>query len=375
MAPRICGICSVSHACAALRATEAALGIRISGQTLLLRRLAFHGEVISSHILHIYYLAGPDFLGFNSIFPLAQVNKDAVLRAMRLKQLGYDVWAAVVGRHTHPVGMKVGGFWFVHSQDELMKIRHRLCDAVVDMRETARLFATLDFPQFERETEYVALTHPETYVFYDGELVSSTGGRISAKQYRDVIKEYVVSTSTAKHAKWNGPHYMVGALARLNTNFKQLSPLAKELAYDRGLDPPCHNPFMNTAAQIVECGHCIEESIEIIDEICDSGIKAEDELARVETRRGAGVGAVEAPRGTLFHEYHYDDRGICQWANHLIPTAQNLATLGADMHEMVSLTGDFDEDFITERLEMLVRAYDPCISCSTHRIKLDCVAE
>lgn len=371
VAPRICGICSVSHKCAALKATEAALGVDLSDQTVLLRRFAFHGEVIGSHILHIYFLAGPDFLGLNSIFELAGTDREAVLRGMRLKRLGYDICATVVGRHTHPVAMKVGGFSFVHSVDELIKLRKRLVGAMDDLKETARLFATFEIPRFERETEYVALTHPDTYAFYDGEVVSSQGGRIPADRYRDAIEEYVLPTSTAKHARWKGSHYMVGALARLNTNFQQLSPLAKEIANDLGLEPPCHNPFMNTAAQIVECAHCVEDSVAIVDRVCAAGIKAEDELAPVQPRTGAGVGAVEAPRGTLFHEYHYDDAGICQWANQVIPTAQNLANLDADMRAIVPGIADSEVDFIRSRLETLVRAYDPCISCSTHVVKVE----
>jgi coenzyme F420-reducing hydrogenase alpha subunit len=366
VAPRICGICSVSHKCAALKATEAALGVEVSEQTVLLRRLAFHGEVISSHILHIYFLAAPDFLGLNSVFELARTNREAVLRGMRLKQLGYDICGIVAGRHTHPVAMEVGGFSFVHSMDELLKLRKQLVAAMEDIRETARLYASFTIPRLERDTEYVALSHPDTYAFYDGEVVSSRGGRIPASQYRDAIEEYVVPTSTAKHARWKSPHYMVGALARLNTNFEQLSPMAREVADELGLRAPCANPFMNTAAQIAECAHCVEDAVAIIDRLATAGINASDESAGVQPKLGAGVGAVEAPRGILFHEYHYDEAGMCTWANQVIPTAQNLANLDADMRMAAAQVADRDEDFIQARLETLVRAYDPCISCSVH---------
>ena len=371
VAPRICGICSVSHKCAALKATESALGVEPSDQTVLLRRLAFHGEVIGSHILHIYFLAAPDFVGVNSIFDMAGTDREAVLRGMRLKRLGYEICETVAGRHTHPVAMKVGGFSFVHSVEDLGKLRKQLIGAMDDIRETAKLFATFEIPRFERDTEYVALTDPDTYALYDGDVTSSRGGRIPASQYRDAIEEYVLPTSTAKHARWKGPHYMVGALARLNTNFQQLSPLAKEIARDLKLEPPCRNPFLNTAAQIVECAHCVEDSVAIVDRLCDAGIKAEDELAPVKAGPGSGVGAVEAPRGTLFHEYHYDESGICQWANQVIPTGQNLANLDADMRAIVPSIADSEEDFIRRRLETLVRAYDPCISCSAHVVRVE----
>ncbi len=370
VAPRICGICSIAHKCAALQATETALGVTVSEQTELLRRLAFHGEVISSHILHIYFLAAPDFLNVNSVFDLAKTDRETVVRAMRLKSLGYDISTVVAGRHTHPVGMKVGGFSFVHSDDAFLKLRGVLADAEEDLRATVDLFAGIDFPHFERETEYVALSDPNVYAFYKGDVVSSSGARIKPDAYRDTIEEYVLPTSTAKHARWNEPEYMVGALARFNINYEQLSPAAKEAADRLRLTPPCHNPFMITAAQLVETVHCVEESVQIIDELRTRGVKADEEEAPVSVQAGAGVGAVEAPRGTLFHEYHYDDSGTCTYANHVIPTAQNLANLDADMRAFTPSIADRDVAEITHQLEMLVRAYDPCISCSTHVIRL-----
>jgi sulfhydrogenase subunit alpha len=368
IAPRVCGICSVSHKCAALKATETALGVGITEQTLLLRRLAFHGEVISSHILHIYFLAGPDFLGAGSVFPLVESSPDVVRRAMRLKKLGYELCDTVLGRHTHPVAMTVGGFSFVHSEKNLELMRGRLVAGLEDVKATVKLFKTINLPGFERQTEYVSLRHPEHYAFYDGDLFSSNGESVPVSRYRDYIHEQLVPYSSAKHAGWHGLRYMVGALARVNNNHEQLSPLGLEAAHDLGITPPCYNPFANTFAQIVECAHCIEDSIHIIDMLLERGISAEAEQASVSPRSGRGVGAVEAPRGTLFHEYEYGPDGKCVAANLVIPTAQNLANLEADMHAYVPLIVEQTEESITHQLEMLARAYDPCISCSTHVI-------
>lgn len=366
MASRICGICAVSHKCAALKATEVALNVKISEQTRLLRRLSFHGEVISSHVLHIYFLAGPDFMGIPSVFPLVKTNPDAVRRAMRMKQLGYDLSAVVAGRHTHPVAMKVGGFSFVHAEQKLAEIRERVAVALEDLKATVEMFKGINIPQFERETEYVSLRHPEHYAFYDGDIYSSEGETVSPSRYREVITEYVVPHSTAKHARWNRPEYMVGALARVNNNFDQLSPVAKTAARDLGLTVPCFNPFMITIGQIVEYAHCLEESMEILDTLLHRGITADDEMAPVHVQTGRGVGAVEAPRGILFHEYEYNAGGNCVTANHVIPTAQNLANLEADMRAFVPEIIESSEESITHQLQLLTRAYDPCISCSTH---------
>ena len=154
IASRICGICAVSHKCAALKATEGAMDVRISEQTRMLRRLAFHGEVLSSHVLHVYFLAGPDFMEVPSVFPLLKTDRSLVDRAVRLKELGYALCDAVAGRHTHPVGMTVGGFTFVHGTDAFEPLKGRLETAIEDLKETVRLFKSFPIPGFERETEY-----------------------------------------------------------------------------------------------------------------------------------------------------------------------------------------------------------------------------
>ncbi len=370
LASRICGICAVSHRGAALKATEAAFDTEISDQSILLRRLAFHGEVLSSHILHVYFLAAPDYLGVPSLLHWAKKDRDTVLRAMRLKQTAYDLCKWVIGRHTHPVAMKVGGFPFVHNTQQLGPIRERLVASMADIRDTVSLFNSFSIPVFERETEYLSLSHPDQYAIYDGDIVSSDGNKIPPHRYKDLIQEYMVPYSTAKYARCNRSEYMVGALARVNNNFEQLSPFAREAADLAGLKVPCFNPFMNTTAQIVECAHCLEDSIQIIDRLLETGIRIEDEQTKITPCAGAGVGAVEAPRGILFHEYEYDEKGICVSANLMIPTGQNLGNLEADMRAFTPGILHRKEASISHALEMLVRAYDPCISCSTHVVRL-----
>ncbi len=369
IAARVCGICSISHTCAALKATEAAFGVELSEQALLLRRLAYNGEIMGSHVLHVYFLAAPDFFEVPSVFPLANIDKDVVLRAMRMKKLSYDLCVVVAGRHTHPVAMTVGGFSFVQDKDELARIRSRLAEAIEDTKETVRLFKEFTVPEFERETEYVSLKDSNVYALYDCQVYSSEGETIGAEQYHSFIEECVVRHSTAKHARWHRPEYMVGALARVNNNFSQLHPLATESATELGLTVPCFNPFMNTVAQIVEIAHCVEDSIELIDTILDRGIQPE--AVDVEPRAGRGVGVIEAPRGTLFHEYEFDLQGKCVQANLVIPTAQNLANLDADMRDFVPHIAGGTREEITQQLEMLVRAYDPCISCATHMLTVE----
>jgi coenzyme F420-reducing hydrogenase alpha subunit len=364
---RICGICAVSHKSAALKALETALDVQVSDQVEKLRRIAFNGEIIGSHILHVYFLALPDFLGAPSSLHLLPDHKDVVQRAFRLKTLGYGLSASIGGRHTHPVAMSVGGFTLVHQKEALAAQKARLEQGLEDIKETVKLFKTVDVPEVKRqtETEYVSLKHPDRYALYDGDIYSSTGESTPPEGYRGFMEEYVVPYSTAKYARRKGS-YMVGALARVNNNYEQLSPVAKQAAADLDLEPPNHNPFMNTIAQIVECAHCIEDSLAAVDDLLSTPLDPDLQQAEVKNRAGQGVGAVEAPRGILFHEYDLDRDGKCKSANHVIPTAQNLATLQSDLHALGNQLIGEDKATIQQRMEMLVRAYDPCISCSTH---------
>ncbi|MGC9320305.1 MAG: nickel-dependent hydrogenase large subunit, partial [Armatimonadota bacterium] len=262
--------------------------------------------------------------------------------------------------------MTVGGFSFLHDPTQFQPMRRRLVDIREDLEASVELFATVEPPDLERPTEYVSLKHPDRYAFYAGDLFSSEGHRLPTRRYRDAIEERVVETSTAKHARWNRPEYMVGALARFNNNYDQLHGAAKAAADRLGMHPPVHNPFLITVAQLVECVHCVEDAIHLIDEITTRGVDPQQQQAEVEVGEGHGVGAVEAPRGILFHEYRYDAEGKCLSANHVIPTAQNLGSLEADMRQFVPQIVGQSTDRIQHLLEMLVRAYDPCISCSAH---------
>jgi sulfhydrogenase subunit alpha len=365
---RICGICAVTHAIASLRASENALGVEPSEQTVLLRKLNLHGEMLDSHILHIYMLVAPDFFGVGSVIPLAKTAPGVVLRALRMKKLAGDICAVVCGRHTHPVSMTVGGFTHFPTHDDLIALDERLDAMRADLDATVELFQGLDIPDYERDTEYLALSKDDEYCFMDGVIRSTDGGAWEVDQYLQVTNEFQVTHSTAKHARNQRQSYMVGALARFNINHRQLHPRAKAAASALNLIPKCVNPYMNTVAQVVEIVHCVEDAIEIIERLLDKKIDWE-ESAQPAKLSGLGVGACEAPRGSLYHAYDIKD-GFITGANCVIPTAQNLANIEADMRNLVPKILDRKQGEITQALEMLVRAYDPCISCSAHMLKV-----
>ena len=369
---RICGICSVGHATASLRATENALGGEISEQTELLRKLLFQGEMIDSHVLHVYMLVAPDFFGVGRVLPLAATHPEVVQRALRIKKLSGDLCAMVAGRHTHPIAMTVGGFTHLSTIKELLAMRERLVAAREDMDETIALGKTLPWPQFERETEYVSLQKDDEYAFIDGRIATTDGFTYELPNYRQVTNEYLVPHSTAKWTRHNRETYMVGALARFNNNYDQLHPRAKAAAEALGMKPIVTNSFLNTAAQAIEMVHCVEDSIRIIDELVDRGIEAEPPY-EFQGEGGEGVGSCDVPRGILFHNYVIDEDGLIQGANCIIPTNQNHANIEADMRALLPQILDQPQDKIRHMMEMLVRAYDPCISCSTHLLSVEFV--
>ncbi len=368
---RICGVCSNSHTLVSLAATEQALALPVSDQTRNLRRLLAYGEILQSHILQLYFMAIPDYLGVPSIFPLARSRRDLVTRALRLKKLSNDICHAVGGRPVHPVTPCVGGFSSLPRASSLQDLRRRLVAALPDLEATIDLFADIPVPGFERETEYLSLSAAGGYPILGDTLVSSDGLCAPVAEYADHIEEYLVPHATAKFARASRDSYLVGPLARTRNAFGALSPMARKVARAMGLTAEVTNPYFSLIARLVEVVHCVEEAMHLIDEILLAGLRAEKPA--VPGSGGRGVAAVEAPRGTLFHAYTYDGQGCIEDADCIIPTAQNLANIEADLRALVPTLMNLPREELTRRLEMLVRAYDPCISCSTHLLKVDFV--
>lgn len=370
---RICGICACGHTLASIQAAEDALGIAPTEQTIKLRKLLLHYEMLDSHILHIYLLVAPDLLGVKSFVPLIGSHNEVVRRALRMKKTFNDLCDILVGRHVHPISATVGGFTKFPKQKDLDAMLDMLKGMRPDMDATVELVTSLKFPEFERDTEYVALVSDSSeYPFLMGAIGSTDGVRMDKRDYKKITNEFVVPHSSAKHAKLCRESYAVGALARFNLNSEKLHPKTREVVTALGLKPKCINPYLNTVAQLVECVHCLEDAISILE-----GLKGNlnyneeivvglNEHGRIPVRAGNGVGAVEVPRGILFHNYGIDEKGIIRDANCIIPTSQNTGNIEYDMMKLVPEILDRTEEEITLAIEMLVRSYDPCISCSTH---------
>jgi coenzyme F420-reducing hydrogenase alpha subunit len=363
---RICGICSISHTLASIRAVENAFGIIPGQQTEKLRLLLKHMETLQSHVLHLYFLAAPDFLGEGSVLPLAESHPQEVQRALRLKLLANDACDIIGGRRLHPTRTVVGGFTMLPTAKELRLLRQRLVAALPDIYGAAELFRNFTVPDFTRETEFVSLSGEGSYPFIGGRLVSSDGVCKAESEYRAMTNEYCITGSTSKWARLSRDSFAVGPLARVNNNYAALQPAAQAAAAELGINPLCHNPFKAHGARLVECIHVAQDSLRIVDEL----LASDSEVPRlpVSPRMGRGVGAVEAPRGILYHCYEFDCAGRIVKADCVIPTGQNHGNIQLDIE---ALANHFAEDGTGDReiellASMLVRAYDPCVSCSVH---------
>jgi coenzyme F420-reducing hydrogenase alpha subunit len=371
---RICGICSVTHSFAALKAIEDAMDIEVSHQTNLLRLLTHYGEQLESHALHVGYLVAPDLLNQKSVVPLARTHADLVKTVIEIHRVGNLMMETLAGRKTHPIRLLPGGFSMLPGEADLRTLMGALEDTLPRLKTLASSVADVadGLPSFERDTEYVALVNPPAYPFYEGQIGSTDIDTLTpVSDFETVVNEYVHPQSTAKWCKWHRESYSVGALARYNLNGDYLQPLASDAARTLGLVEGVCNPFMNNVAQVVECFQVVERSLQLLDVLLSTGIT--EERPSVTPKAGVGVGGVEAPRGTLFHRYEFDDDGICTRANLCIPTNQNHANIQLDFEAFVPQIIDREQNEVRHLMEMLVRSYDPCISCSTHFLNVEFV--
>jgi len=366
---RICGICPVAYQMSATHALEAALQVSISPEIRRLRRLLYCGEWIESHTLHMHLLHAPDFAGVDSGIELAQHFPDEVNRGLRLKKHGNQLLEVLGGRSIHPVNVAVGGFYRAPKKSQLQALLPDFEWGLEAAIETTRWVASLDFPDFSRDYEMVALHHPDEYAMNEGRIASTDGLVVDVHQFEQHYEEFHVEHSTALHSGRGESRtsYHVGPLARVNLNRDQLSSRARQLADEVGISWPCQNPFQSIVARGLELVHAFEEAIEIMRDYqtihpprIDYAYAAAD-----------GCAATEAPRGLIYHRYQVDAEGKIELAKIVPPTSQNQQQIEADLRDWIPRVMHDDDERMARDCERLVRCYDPCISCSTHFLKLE----
>jgi coenzyme F420-reducing hydrogenase alpha subunit len=364
---RICGICPIAYQMSSVHAMEQIGGVAVGGPLRDLRRLIYCGEWIESHVLHVAMLHAPDFLGYEDAIRMARDHPDIVKTALRMKKAGNALVALIGGREIHPINVRVGGFFRAPEKAELAPVAEELKWAREAARELVRWTAKLDFPDFERDYEFVGLRHAEECPFNEGRLVSNRGLDIAISDFEQhFVEEHVEHSHALQCALRSRGSYFVGPQARYSLNFDRLSPLAQEAALEAGLGKVSRNPFQSIVVRSVETLYACDEALRII----EAYEKPDRPAVDVPARAGVGFGCTEAPRGICWHKYRTDANGIIQEAKIVPPTSQNQRTMEDDLWEFVPKYVDLPDDELTWKCEQAIRNYDPCISCATHFLKL-----
>jgi len=363
---RVCGICPVAYQTSACNAIEEACGVQVDDDLIELRRLLYCGEWINSHVLHIYLLHAPDFLGYPDIIGMSRDHAQVVERGLTLKKAGNQLMEFIGGRAIHPINVRLGGFYSVPTRLELRPIAEQLRRALDNALATVEWVSGFEFPDLELEHEFLALTASGRYPIENGAIARSAGPAFSAADFTNHVVESQVPYSTALHATLDGGCYLTGPLARFSLNSSALSPIAAQAAAGAGLSAECRNPFRSIIVRAVEVVYAIEEALRIIDDYQ----RPLRPFVDVPARAGVGHGVSEAPRGLLYHRYQIDTEGLVSAATIIPPTSQNQTAIETDLARLVSDNLSLDDAALTTLCEQLIRSYDPCISCSAHFLTL-----
>jgi sulfhydrogenase subunit alpha len=364
IACRICAICSASHRVVSTKAVEKAMGIKVDEQVNDLRRLLVWGEYIESHILHALYLALPDYVGHESVISAAADFPDLVKIALKLKKLGNEMQILVGGREVHQVSPMVGGFSAYPEKGALEAMKYKLIEARADLQRCVDVWATLEEIPFERQTEYLSIRRDDEYALVDGDIATLSGVRAPVEDYKKFITERQEEYSMAKAGEYEGHGFFVGALARLNINRDLLLPYAKKVVSQLGIKLPSYNTFHNNAAQLIETAQVFEMAEHTLERLLKSDLEWHE--PQVVPKAGSGTHITEAPRGSLVHSYEFDRDGLLTKADIIAPTTMNYVNMEEDVRAFFPQIAKKSTPEIKLALNRLIRAYDPCISCSCH---------
>ena len=351
--PRICGICPIAHNLASLTALESALGIEVNSTTILLRDLMQCGQMIQSHSLHLFFLSLPDYLGIDRGTELAQKNPEAFKSALALKGISDEIAKIIAGRSVHPTRTTIGGFHKIPTKSVLEKLLKKLKKTEQDAKNALILVSKIDFPELKVELQLAALDGSKIIAVSSNNIKGRKESSIG--DYKEVIEEEVRDYSTAKFGKYRGEEMLVGSLARL----------AVYGDYDKKYKIDFENPFYNNLAQAIEILTYHQKAQKIIEKLLNNEI--DKKIAKPSKNPSLrGIGTTEAPRGGLYHEIHLNKDNIITYANIITPTVQNLTSIEKSAKSLLEQTKNRSKKELERLLVMLVRAYDPCITCSVH---------
>ena len=374
---RICGVCPVVHNLTSLKALEKALDIEVSERTILLRKLMMMGQIINSHALHLFFFSLSDFFGAKNDLDLIKKYPERAKDALELRSFGNKIIEIIGGRSIHPLTPTIGGFLKMPDKKKLAVVFEKCDEAEKSAQNLASLFLGLKYPEFIRTAPYVSLNNTKEYAFY-GDLVKISGEKKeSPTEFLKIVQEHQLQNSVVKNSYYQGKPFMVGALSRINNNASQLNPEAKRRLKSIRTTWPSFNPFYNILAQSIELIHCVEEAKKLLHQVLLKDLSkndlAEKEIiidARIKSikKSVSGAAAIEAPRGTLYYFYEIGPFGKIKNCNIITPTSQNMARLEKDLEDYLPkiIGKKTNKKELEEKVKMLIRAYDPCITCATH---------
>jgi coenzyme F420-reducing hydrogenase alpha subunit len=363
---RICGTCSIAHTMCCIEAIERALNVKVREQTRLLRKLTMFGLMIRDHALHIYLFSLPDVFNKDSVLDFEGPETEYLKDAFDIKRIGNRLSTLVAGSAVHPPFPQVGGYAQIPNNKELISL-------VPELKSTReKLFKILDAYSktkidYTRKTDFVALVGKE-FDFLGEHIENSRGEKILEEQYLEHLEKKVLPYSQALGYKFEGDTYMVGALARLNLNKKALHKNTKRDAAKYLNLFPSNNIFHNNLAQAIEILHSIDFSIDII----ENNKFKQEKTPKIKFKESKGVGVIEAPRGILYYRLFLNSNGTVKEGNIITPTQQNQINMEIDIKKLVQdKIEELSKEQIKYEIEKLIRAYDPCISCATHFLKVN----
>jgi len=393
--PRICGICPVSHHLASAKAGDAVMGCPPPRPASLLRELMHMGQIIQSHGMHFFELAGPDLLlGFDAdpairnVVGLLQANPELTVKAVNLRKFGQEIISTLGGRRVHPNFAVPGGVNKSLLASERAAIQAGIDESIATLKVGLQImkdWAAKNAEDIDKfavfDTGYFGLVTPRNSLeLYDGQirLIDRNGKQLElfdGKDYLDYIAEHVESWSYLKFPYYKkmgypGGVYRVGPLGRCNASDQIDTPLANEelkIFKAIGNGKPINNTLYYHYARLIEALFATERVQVLLD---DPDILSNDRLNTKQDFKGVGVGIIEAPRGTLIHHYWAKENGQLEKINLIVSTGHNNWAMSEAVDSVAKtyIKGPDVKEGMLNRVEAAIRAYDPCLSCSTHAI-------
>ena len=369
---RICGTCSNAHLLCSIKAIENAFNISVSSQTALLRQLLHFGLLIRDHALHLYVFALPDLYDKNSILDFDEadpVQKQLLEDTFAVKEVGNQLSIVVGGRSVHAPNPTVGGFLKLPKIDDLKKLQPLLIAIRPKILNLIEIFAKAPFELKAKTQLNFSGLMSDNFTFLTGMIKNSVGKSLSESEFSNYLEAVIIPYSHARGFKLNGNLVMVGALARLNLGKDSLHPKTKMEVSNYLGTFPSGNIYHNNLAQAIEILHVIDTTVDIIDSL---NVIADEKPHPATPSESTGVGVIEAPRGTLYHKYDITAAGTIKRAEIIVPTGQNQVLMEKGIYEQTEslLLADADKEKITLQAERLIRAFDPCMSCASHFLRV-----